>query len=83
MSEEPSNHDNLTPSQCELLLHHCQFGHLHMTRVQTLAKEGLFGSNNKDITNCDPPLCKACVHGKQHCHPINPPTTELLDASNL
>jgi hypothetical protein len=54
-----------------------------MTRVQSPAKEGYFGDQHKDIANCDPPLCKACVHGKQHRRSIPSTTTGPLDASNL
>jgi hypothetical protein len=82
-SEDHSTSDNLTTSQRKLLHRHCQLGHLHMARVQALAKEGLFGSSNKDIANCEPPLCRACVHGKQHRRPINLALAGSLDSSHL
>jgi hypothetical protein len=54
-----------------------------MNRVQSLAKEGVFGPNNIEISSCNPPLCKACIHGKQHHCPISSATTGPLDSTHL
>jgi hypothetical protein len=74
---------NLTSSQRKLLHRHHQLAHLHMTCIRALAKEGIFGPNSKDITDYDIPLCKACIHGKQHHRPISSASTGPLDASHL
>jgi hypothetical protein len=58
-------------------------GHLNMAKVQQLAKDGLFGASFKQISNCDPPLCKACIHGKQHKRPIITSVLQPLDSSHL
>ncbi len=54
-----------------------------MTRIQQLAKEGIFGDHLKVIATCDQPLCKACVHGKQHKRPLLPSTFQPIDSSHL
>jgi hypothetical protein len=55
-----------------------------MHHVQTLAREGLLGPNNVDIASCDPPLCKACIHGIQHRHSISSTITDgPIDATHL
>ncbi len=46
-----------------------------MARIQALAKEGFFGTDNHDIATCEIPLCKACIHGKQHRQPVSSTTT--------
>ena len=58
--------DQLTPHQRKLLNIHYKLGHQNMNQIQQFAKEGIFGPTNKCISTCDIPLCKACVHGKQH-----------------
>lgn len=54
-------------------------GHLHMIKIQKLAKEGLFGSNITSISNCQLPLSKASIHSKQHNHEIKYTTLHPLD----
>jgi hypothetical protein len=78
-----TNSINLSAPQQKLLLRHYQLGHLHMAHVQSLAREGLLSPNNEDISSCDPPLCKACMNGKQHRRPISSALTGPLDSSNL
>jgi hypothetical protein len=74
---------NLSAPQRKLLLHHYQLGHLHMARIQSLAREGLLCPNNADIASCDALLCKACIHGKQHRCPISSASTGPLDSNHL
>jgi len=69
--------------QRKLLQKHHQMGHLHMSRIQDLARQGFFGITNKNLANCDAPLCKACIHGKQHKRPIPAHTMRPIDASDL
>jgi hypothetical protein len=54
-----------------------------MSKVQKLAKEGLFGAAYKSIANCDVPLCKACIHAKQHKRSIIKATPQPLDSQHL
>jgi len=78
------NHtDNLSSTQRQLLYKHQQLGHLNMTRIQELARQGLLGTSNKRLANCDPPLCKACLHGKQHKRPVPLASQHPIDASDL
>ncbi len=37
----------------------------------------------KSLANCDQPLCKACIHGKQHKRPISPSVLQPLDSLHL
>jgi hypothetical protein len=85
LSSETINIDApLTSTQRRLLLKHQQLGHLHMARVQELARSGVFGPSFTSISNCDIPLCKACLHGKQHRRAVTPNTaTGSIDASHL
>jgi hypothetical protein len=80
-SEEPYN--ILSSLQHKLLQRHQSMGHMHMNRIQRLAKQGFFGPNNVKLANCDPPLCKACLHGKQHKRPLSSSTLHPIDASDL
>jgi len=57
---------NLSSAQRKLLHLHYKLGHLNIPCVQQLAQIGVFGSHLKSVGNCDPPVCQACVHGKQH-----------------
>lgn len=75
--------DNLSSSQRKLLLKHHQIGHLHMTKIQQLAKDGIFGDHMKILAHCEIPLCKACLHGKQHKRPLTASTFQPLDSSHL
>jgi hypothetical protein len=78
------NHtDNLSSTQRQLLYKHQQLGHLNMTRIQELAHQGLLGTSNQSLANCDPPLCKACLHGKQHKRPVPLASQHPIDASDL
>jgi hypothetical protein len=55
-----------------------------MARVQDLARSGVFNSSYVQISTCDPPLCKACLHGKQHRHAVTPSTaTGSIDAHHV
>lgn len=54
-----------------------------MARIQDLARNGHFGDANKKLATCDPPLCKACLHGKQHKWPLFQFHFQPLDSSNL
>jgi hypothetical protein len=55
-----------------------------MARIQELACAGLFGASRTSIGHCDPPLCKACLHGKQHKRAITPTTaTGSIDILHL
>jgi hypothetical protein len=83
-SENLDTNTPLTSTQHRLLLKHQQLGHLHMSRVQDLAHSGLFGPSFTSIGHCDPPLCKACLHGKQHKRAVTPNTaTGSIDALHL
>jgi hypothetical protein len=83
-SEDLNTNAPLTSLQRRLLLKHQQLGHLHMTRVQDLARSGVFGPSFTSLGNCDPPLCKACLHGKQHRRAVTSNTaTGSIDASHL
>jgi hypothetical protein len=63
---------------------HQQLGHLHMARVQQLAHDGIFGPSYKSIGACDPPLCQACLLGKQHKRETTPSTAQgSIDISHL
>jgi hypothetical protein len=68
---------NLTSAQQKLLNLHYKLGHLDIHRVQKLARDGIFGSHLKSVGNCDAPVCKACIHGKQHRHPIPNPSRHI------
>jgi hypothetical protein len=57
---------NLSVTQRKLLHLHQKLGHLHMAKIQALARLGHLGRAVQSISNCEPPLCKACLHGKQH-----------------
>jgi hypothetical protein len=75
---------NLTPSQCKLLHLHHKMGHLHMAKIQDLACSGSFGKSSTHLSNCDPPLCKACLHGKQHKSSFTPSNASgIIDACHL
>lgn len=54
-----------------------------MAQIQQLAKDGIFGDGMKVVASCDPPLCKACLHGKQHKSPILASQLKPLDISHL
>jgi hypothetical protein len=58
-------------------------GHLHMSKIQQLAREGLLGTHLSSIGQCDIPLCRACIHGKQHRRAISRTTATPLDISHL
>jgi hypothetical protein len=64
IESEPSS--NLSSTQRKLLHFHQLMGHLHMNKIQELARAGLFGRSLQTIGSCDIPLCKSCLHGKQH-----------------
>jgi hypothetical protein len=53
-----------------------------MTKVQQLAKSGIFGLSFIPLSTCDPPLCIACLHGKQH-RSSSSSSTGVLDALHL
>jgi len=78
-----STPDNLSAIQQKLLHKHQQMGHLNMNRLQDLARQGFLGLSNKALANCDPPLCKACLHGKQHKRPTPIANQHPIDASDL
>ncbi len=83
-SEDLDTEASLTPTQRRLLSKHQQLGHLHMARVQDLARSGVLGSSYIPISTCDPPLCKACLHGKQHKRAVTPNTAiGSIDANHL
>jgi hypothetical protein len=82
-TETPILQDHLTPIQNKLLLKHYQMGHLNMTKIQQLAKEGIFGASFSNIATCNPPLCKACIHRKQHKQPIISAQLQPLDSTHL
>jgi hypothetical protein len=81
-SIDSSDTSNLTSNQQRLLHLHCKLGHLHMTKVQQLAKSGIFGLSFIPLSTCDPPLCIACLHGKQH-RSSSSSSTGVLDALHL
>jgi len=54
-----------------------------MNKLQQLARDGFFGSSGKSLANCEPPLCKACIHGKQHTRPIHQASLQPLDSFHL
>jgi hypothetical protein len=58
-------------------------GHLNMAKIQQLAKDVIFGTSFKAISTCDPPLCKACLHGKQQKHHIISTALQPLDSYHL
>ena len=82
-TEDLSPTSNLSPLQQRLLLKHQQLGHLHMTKIQQLAKDGYFGENSKNLAQCHPPLCKACIHGKQHKRALQPSNFQPIDSEDL
>jgi hypothetical protein len=45
----------------ELMQWHIRFGHLSMTRIQSLASEGVLP---KRLSTCKPPVCAGCLYGK-------------------
>jgi len=82
MVTEPSS--NLSSAQRKLLHLHQRMGHLHMTKVQELARTVFFGRSLQNIGTCDIPLCKSCLHGKQHQSAITTTTASgVLDALHL
>jgi hypothetical protein len=79
--ETPST---LSPSQRKLLNLHYKMGHLNIPQIQQFARDGLFGSHLTSLGNCDAPLCKACLHGKQHRQAITVNSASgTLDISHL
>jgi hypothetical protein len=70
LNNETNTNENLSSSQRKLLNIHYKLGHPNMIRLQQLAREGLLGPSNICISKCDIPVCKACVHGKQHRQPV-------------
>jgi hypothetical protein len=70
LNNETNTNDNLSSSQRKLLNIHYKLGHPNMIQLQQLAREGLLGPSNICIGKCDIPVCKACVHGKQHLQPV-------------
>ncbi len=54
-----------------------------MSKIQQSARDGLLGASYKSIANCDQPLCKACLHGKQHKWPIVSSTLKPINSSHL
>jgi hypothetical protein len=58
-------------------------GNLHMAKVQRLAKDGFFGPSYKSKASCDPPLCEACIHRKQHKTPFSPEFFKFIDNLHL
>jgi hypothetical protein len=82
-SENLPSHDKLSAVQCRLLNKHYQLGHLHMSRIQQLARDGILGKSYSSLSHCDPPLCRACLHGKQHRRVISPTTSTPIDALHL
>lgn len=73
----------LSSIQQKLLLKHQQMGHLHMAKVQKLAHDGIFGAHAKNLSDCDVPLCKACLHGKMHKLPLVSASFHHIDALHL
>jgi hypothetical protein len=75
---------NLSSAQQKLLHLHQRLGHLHMKKVQDLVCLGSFGHLPSSVSNCELPLCKACLHGKQHKSSITSSTaTGIIDALHL
>jgi hypothetical protein len=75
---------NLSPTQRKLLKLHQKMGHLNMQQVQTFAKNGIFGPAYQKLGTCDLPLCKSCMHSKQHRSPVTPTTSPgIIDALHL
>jgi hypothetical protein len=59
-------------------------GHLNMNKTQELARTSLFGCSLQNIGSCDVPLCKSCVHSKQHRSATTSTTASgILDALHL
>lgn len=84
LSSETTKLDhNLTSTQLKLLHKHQQMGHLHMAQIQQLVKDGVFGDHLHHLSTCNPPLCKACIHGKPHKHPLHPSSLHPLDSLHL
>jgi hypothetical protein len=75
---ETDNNHQLSPSQRKLLNLHYKMGHLHMTKIQQLARDGIFGTHLTSLGKCDIPLCRACIHGKQHRRAVTPTIRVLL-----
>lgn len=71
--------DTLSKLQCRLLLKHYQLGHLHMAWIQQLARDGFLGC----LSQCEPPLCQTCLHGKQHHRSIPAASSNPIDAHHL
>jgi hypothetical protein len=60
--EEEYPSKRLTPNKKILLRHHHHCGHLPMTKLQKLAKDGLLPNN---ISECAIPFCDSCSIRKQ------------------
>ncbi len=49
-------------------------GHVNMAIIQELGRDGYFHTHLTSIGSGDSLLCKASLHGKQHCTPVTPTT---------
>ncbi len=74
---------SLNTLQRKLLHLHNKICHLNMVCLQQLVRENRFGPNLCSLASCDAPLCRACLHGKQHCLSITSSTSGPLDVSHL
>jgi hypothetical protein len=61
--EEEYKSQRLSKNQKTLLRYHRRCGHLHMEKLQQLAKDGILP---KCIADCEVTFCDSCQVGKQH-----------------
>jgi len=81
-SDDLPTPDNLSTAQRKLLHIHQKFGHLHFDKMQYLARFGLLGASLWSLSTSTSPLCRACIHRKQHRHPTSSDAT-LIDVNHL
>jgi hypothetical protein len=78
--EEEYPNKRLKRNKKTLLQFHLRCGHLHMTKIQKLAKDGLLP---KSISECDIPFCDSCSIEKQTRKPIPHIAEGHLDNDHL
>jgi hypothetical protein len=71
LSSAETANSNLSTGQRKFLQIHYKLGHINMSRIQQLIRNGFLGPSNSSAASCDIPLCHACIHGKQHRRPAH------------
>ena len=62
MDQDETLKQEFTSKEQEYMYWHTRLGHLSKTRMRQLAKRG---GIPRYLSTVDPPLCVACIHGKQ------------------